>query len=559
MLGVLQWIAGLFRALAGLILPVFQKAKGPRRLGPVLRAVLHILILLLILGGLYALNTLDAVREVLPLTIQFLRPIYLPIGFLLVYALWWLGYWLWKLLVTEEEGPQFPDIDKAWEEAKDALREAGLGLGDLPLVLILGRPWDGEGTLFKAAQVELKVKGAPSRDDAPLRLFAAEDSLYLTCAGASLTGLFSQSLYGKLPGAPQDSTGGADDEDGFMKTIMPGARGPIGNPARVANNIRQIIQQAEREGRAANQLTKAEKRVLFALNRQNNPERSPLRNHDLVMQQTARLRYLCRLVVRDRHPYCAVNGVLLLVPFAATDSNQDAAYGGEVLYQDLKVTAEALQVDCTHVALVCDMETAPGFADLLQHFSDRQRLQPLGLGCPLAPDFRRAGGRDANANTDPALPMAASLADWICNAVVPAWVYQYFAVEAEEADDAWALVRGNSRLFQLTDELRERASRLGAILSRGLEARSGRSAKKRFLFGGCYLAGTGENAAAEQAFVRGVLVARLVARQEFVYWTEQVKAEEAACQWWLTVGWAGLGLVVLAVVIVVLIRIFNPF
>ena len=52
---------------------------------------------------------------------------------------------------------------------------------------------------------------------------------------------------------------------------------------------------------------------------------------------SARLQHLCRLIVRDRRPYCPINGVLLLVPFAGTDTEEDANQTGEVLRRDVTI------------------------------------------------------------------------------------------------------------------------------------------------------------------------------------------------------------------------------
>jgi hypothetical protein len=547
------WIAGKLMAVVGLIVPAFKKVKAPKGLGTGLRIVLGIVLVLLILVGLWALNSLFKLPESIASN-EFIREYYLPIAFLLLLALLWLSYWFYTLLVTEEEGPSFPEIDQAWHEAKDALREAGLGLADLPLFIILGQPEDDERALFAAAQLELEVGPAPARAEAPLHLYATREAIYLTCAGASLTGMFAQSLAGKLPGGQPDPDTAASEDDEFVTmTLTPGARGGIGAPAKAAAYMAQVFRQAEQEGRGLDKLTKAEKRELRSLFRQNNPQRSPLQNADKVATQTASLQYLCRLLVRDRHPFCAINGVLLLVPFAATDSDQDAAFCGDVLYRDLSVTGAGLKVDCPHFVLVCDLETAPGFTEFVQQFSGRERLRRIGSKCPLRPDFRGANGRGPAPEDAPAARMVASLAEWVCNAVVPTFVYRKFGMEGSDKDDRTALVHTNSRMFQLSAELQVRGSRLAGILARGFSAR----AKGRLLFGGCYLAGTGSNPDSEQGFVRGV-IERLPEGQSCVYWTEQTLAEEAAYQWWLIAGWTVLGmLIVLALLAAGYMKFFS--
>jgi hypothetical protein len=563
---VLAWLGAKLRALVGLILPVFQKAKAPRGLGSALRVLLQIIVLGLILVALFWLNPWVA-ENWLRSEHWLIKKAYLPILALLVFALCWLSYWLWKLLVTEDEGEQFPDIDAAWQEAQAALHKAGLSLTDLPLFLILGQPEDDEATLFQAAHIELVVNQAPPAPpkradplpDAPLHLYASRDAIYLTCAGASLMGCLAQSLAGKIKGTGLSGakvSSSVDDDDFLTRTLTPQARGIIPRE-RVTEEMAQVLREAEREGRQQGGLNKVDKRELRRLVRRDNPERSPLRSPDVISLQTARLRYLCRLLVRDRQPFCPVNGVLLLVPFAGTDSDQDAAFTGDVLARDLEVTGAVLKVDCPHTAMVCDLETAPGFTEFVQRFRERDLQRRLGQSAPLLPDFRGPDGRPVDLEGAPAR-MLASLADWVCSSVVPTWVYNKFDLEKKPEDDRAALVRMNSRLFLLADELKQRSQRLGGVLARGLAPRA---AKGPLLLGGCYMAGTGTDAAKEQAFVKGVMDL-LIDRQSFVYWNARTLAEEAVYAWWLVVGWTILGILILGMLGLALYAFFtggSPF
>src|SRR4051812_1261425 len=81
-----------------------------------------------------------------------LRRIWLPLFFLLLYALFWLGLWIWRLLYAEPVGSDFPDIDAAWDEALRALGQAGFALTDLPLFLVLGQPDGPEDHVFQGGQ-----------------------------------------------------------------------------------------------------------------------------------------------------------------------------------------------------------------------------------------------------------------------------------------------------------------------------------------------------------------------------------------------------------------------
>jgi hypothetical protein len=534
---LLSWLGAKAKALLGLILPTFQKARASGGLSRWLRAVLHVLIVLLLLAGLLWVNLRsETIQAAIPQQ-ELLRKSWLPILFLLLYTLCWLSYWLWRLLVSEDEGLRFPDIEEAWEEAKASLRQAGLNVSDVPLFLFLGQPEDDEKALFQAAQINLLVKQAPTRDDAPLHVYANRDAIYLTCAGASLLGRHARYLAGKLRDKtmPDREESPSEDDDMVTHTISPGgsgileARGPFADMAKV-------LHQAEHEGRP---LTKVEKRELRRMYRQSQPQRSPLKDPELIAYEAARLQFLCRLLVHDRRPFCAVNGVLLLVPFAGTDSEQDATYTAEALQRDLAVTGSALQVDCPHYTLVCDLETASGFSEFLQRFAPKERLRRLGQSCPLNPDLQGTSLRAAPKHAT--MKLLDSLAKWICQAVVPIWVYRNFQMEKADTPDRAALNRINGRLFLLADELQERSGRLATVLVRGLTARNG-----PLLFGGCYLAATGSDVEREQAFVRGLLD-RLSEGQSCVYWTQQTLEEEAAYARWVRFGWTFLAMVVLAV------------
>ncbi len=193
-------------------------------------------------------------------TTAFLRNFWLSILFLLVYALFWLAYWLLKLLGPEEQVSEFPDIDRAWEEAVASLRDKGIALADAPLFLVLGRPIAGEAPLFDAAQFKFAVVGEPKRD-APLHVYAHRDGIYVTCTGASLLGELSRIVAGESGDddgrAPAPSADGADEEDDAQfKTLAPKGR---------LKNVQNILAAAREEGRGPDQLSESERAEIRGL------------------------------------------------------------------------------------------------------------------------------------------------------------------------------------------------------------------------------------------------------------------------------------------------------
>jgi hypothetical protein len=256
-------------------------------------------------------------------------------------------------------------------------------------------------------------------------------------------------------------------------------------------------------------------------------KRPPLmRETALVAEHDARLAHLCRLLMRDRKPFCPINGILLLVPWAATDTEDDAGQTAEVLRHDLTALRAHLKVLCPTFALVCDLENVPGFREFLQHVPEADRQRRVGQRFPLAPEV--AG--------DGALRMIDGGLQWICAAMFPSWVSRYFRLEAPGKDDVKTVTQINTRLYQAMFQLLERQRRLSRIVTRGLVWKEG----EPLLFGGCYLGATGANPAAEQAFVPGV-VQRLIEEQNNVTWTDDALSEDQNYRRWTQIGYVALG------------------
>jgi hypothetical protein len=526
----LRWIWGGIRWLIGLVLPVFSSARQSRAVGAGLRWTLHILLVVAILVGLYFLN-----RHWKPFLWGRgeLQNYWLPILFLLLYAIAWLGLWLWRLLITEPEHPEYADITEAWDEAVAALAKAGLDPRDLPMFLVLGRPEGPIGELFHVPTVQLLMDQTPARPDAPLHVWAVRvetregprEAIYVSCEGTCLLGHHALQLAFEMP------VGGEPDDGGHTLRF--------GNaPGVVAKVFAMVRRKANRE------MTPADIRHTRGLMRQDRQSYIPLiRRPDEVARLTSRFEAFCRLLVRDRWPYCPVNGMLILVPFAATESDQDAIDTGDTIHHDLVVARSVLQVDCAKVALVCELETASGFAQFLSGFSEKQQRQRIGQRFPLVPllDPRNGHGRNSvKAYGD----LVDTFAGSICNTVVPGWVYKHFQLETPKKGYHDVLV-GNAQLFQFMHQYRERQHRLGVILRRGVTTEGDEPP----LLGGCYLAATGSDPARSLAFIAGVF-RRLAEEENSVTWTDQALAEEANYQRWI-----GLGQTVLAVFVVLLLAL----
>jgi hypothetical protein len=507
-------------------------------MGPQLRKVLHVVMVVLILVGLAVIHRLLDLGKLIKTPYALLRDYWLPLLFLLVYILSWLGWWLWKLLEPTEEASDFPDIDEAWEEARKALDQANIDITEVPLFLVVGKPAAPEDALFAAAQLNLTVKQAPRRGDAPIHVYANRDGLYVTCAGACLSGRQAEILSAGGGGGDSAFGGGdgglvgASSEDMF-RTVQPGG---------IMKEMQAVLARAREQGRDPAELTEDEKREIRALVAQEEVQRGGrktvtrpqiLKNAPEVERCSARLRHLCRLIVRDRRPFCPANGILFLVPYAGADSDDDAAQTGGAIHQDLLNIRDVLRVHLPVFAMICDLERANGFKEFLERFPADQRQRRLGQRYPLCPDLPQ----------EKVSGSIESCVQWICQVVFPTWIYKLFRLESPGREEVETVVAGNCRLYQFLGQVRERQKRFARIVSRALLLES----SGPLLFGGCYVGASGSDPSGEQGFVAGTF-RRLTENQNYVSWTDQALAEESDYSRLTTYGYVAIAVMILALV-----------
>src|SRR5208283_2057877 len=104
-----------------------------------------------------------------------------------------------------------------------------------------------------------------------------------------------------------------------------------------------------------------DRRKITREERRDRPRPSLLKDALRANELTARLAHLCRLIVRDRRPYCPINGLLLLIPFAAAENDNYATQTGDICHRDLATVRDIFRINCPILCLVCDLETAEGF------------------------------------------------------------------------------------------------------------------------------------------------------------------------------------------------------
>jgi hypothetical protein len=536
---LLDLLGSAWNSAVGFVLPVAGSVRGSR----VVRWIVHLVILAAILIGLYFLGKVWQFERLIHAS-ALVRAFWLPAVFLLLYGLVWLSWWLWCLLRTGEAGAEYPDIASAWEEACDTLHQAGIDLRNVPVFIILGQCEGREESLFGASLLSFKVRQAPRRPDAPLHLWATPEGVYITCPGASLLGRHAILMSGGDESGAPASGGRAPESDTLAVTNMPG--GLVDNTPE----IEAILGRARRERRLP---TREENRQMRTLLRKSQSMQSLLRNPEQVARESERLAYFSRLLARDRTPYVPINGILVLLPLAATDTDQDTFDTGNACQRDLAILREQLGVHVPVFGMVCDLETAPGFREFLGLFPGKQRHQRIGQRAPLAPEFANAAGQTGN-GFEARKAMFEGLAKWVCNQVVPRWVYKHFHTEGPGQQYTAELTHENDHLFLFMDDIRGRWRRLGMLLAKSFVAED----EDHPWFGGCYVAGTGTEPEQEQGFVAGVF--RRLTEEEakgIVSWTGQTLRQDAVAQSRATFIWLVAGGLLLLLLALLAYAIFG--
>src|SRR5262249_49091368 len=265
----------------------------------------------------------------------------------------------------------------------------------------------GTDALFQAAQVATTVR-APAAPDAPLRVYAHRDAIFVTCEGASAWGRFAALLAGEgEPAGPATPTAPAID-----KTIVFGEQ--MGLARELIDEMRALLAQQEQRDLTPEESARL-RELAEATKGTKGPKRQVRMGADEQARETARLRFLCRLIRRDRAPWCPANGVLLLVPWAATESDEAAKEAITLLQRELVAARDGQQLRCPVYAMVGDLEEPRGFAEFRRSLPPDMLKSRVGQRLPLAPDLAAA--------EVPALWERA--VQWVGQSVVPVGILRF--------------------------------------------------------------------------------------------------------------------------------------
>ena len=331
-----------------LTFPMFSSAEAARAGDPAVRWLARILLVGIVLAILAAINqaALFGLSNVIHATAPWIGRFWLPLLALCLYVMLWLGWWLYRLLNLDIEpvGSEFPDIDRAWGQAVEAMGRSNIALDNAPLFLVLGWPSGSEDDFFRSAGIKGPVRQVPGEPEAPLHVTANRDGIWLTCPGASLLSQYHHEGAGARALEEVMSTMSDEAADEF-KTMGMGAGAAA--TLRVEDFQATFKDAQERSQGGRNQ-------------RVENPD-----------DHLARLRHLCRLIIRDRRGFCPINGVLLTLPIGI-DIRGDLADLADACRQDMATMFDTFRMRCPVLALVCGLEQVKGFSELIERLPPEQ-------------------------------------------------------------------------------------------------------------------------------------------------------------------------------------------
>ena len=509
------------RAMVGLIIPMFAEAADFRSWPTWVRLLVAAIVFGVIIFGLWWLNNLAVVQSYLiTYAPQPIRLIYLPLVFTLLCVLSWIGYFWWKLF-SQEDAAEYPDIQDAWEEAVRKLKQSGIRVGDVPMYLIVGRPESGDDSLFLASgqKIEIRVPNTPAP---PIRIFAGKDAIFVTCSGASTWGRFVERL-GNPDAIGGDLPGGGSSP--ANATIMPGTA-LQGVDQSLQDEFYDLL-RLQSDGK----LTPADERRLQDLGdivqaaRTDLARRVTMASDELTMCPR-RLAYLCRLIATERRPWCPLNGVLVLLPWAALETDELSRTAVGVLSADLTVIRSTFRLRYPHYLMVCDLEQAAGFDEFRRGFTRDSLRSRIGQRIPLIPD--------RPADEMPAV--LESVADWVRLNVMPSFVLNWLRLDwpPEARKTSQFVPTYNRKLFLFLFDLYRRGPRLGRVLANGIPVERTIDRDDPVsalpLIGGCYFAATGREER-NQAFVAGVFQ-KLTESLDAVSWSNAAFADDRSYARW---------------------------
>ena len=460
--------------------------------------------LTLVLVGAAVLNVWSGLEQFVALSSWVMRVLWLPLVLLLILIILGVIWGLWRLAAEQRRVSQFPDIDWAWEEATLGLRKAAIGLDRAPLILVLGEPANGIGALFQASRMSFMVSDLPRRPNAPVRVYATRDAIFVTCPESSVLARLASEMAvrsavqttavgGAEGGSPGDSPLPMPVEPPVSTGLPPSAERL--DPSATAPTT-QVLDSA-RSCSGSNDPPPA--KCAQPHGRSGNPEgaappslrpdrpRSPALLPGQRHSGSHPLHRDGRRLAGSTGRYCVSPG----------------------RFHSANGAGSLVSAFCTPLQY--------GRGTMLRPIDPRLRLSSLrhglmGRSFPLVPDM----------DIPERVQMIGTGMEWICQSLIAPMVYRLFQAESPNKEVNAKTQESNAGLIHFLADTHERWRRLGRILGRVISLDPGGD----LMLGGCYLAATGQTES-QQGFVAGVY-RTILEHQNFVAWTADSLRQDRA-------------------------------
>lgn len=515
-MGLFAWIGQGFQWLFKLVAFPFAKL-GSQRVRPVLRWSLHLLCVAAIIACLTWLNATLDLDKVVRAPSYALRILWLPLMFLLVYTLAWLAWWVWKVATSPAEASRFPDLDDAWQECQAALDAARIDLAQTPLYLLVGQGQGQVHGFFQAAGLAWEVPPTPRRSAAPLRMCATREAIFLDIAGASSLSAYVSRLLDApcpQPAGNASSATGSRELASQEREAGGGGTATLAATKRTAQRGLELIEQSL---------------ALIETERQSQADvevhLDGVRMDEAELEEArARLAHVCGLLTESRAPYCPANAVVTIIPWEVTGTQGTTNRAAVLLDQDLETLGQHLRIDAPRIAIISDVQSALGGAELIRRIPEDQRQRRFGVRLP------RLSACDSGQWPS----VVEQGVTWLCNSLLPALVYRVLKFAEAECEDraAW---QGNSSVYRFLAGVRARQGRILRLLQRGVMP----TMSPRTAFGGVYFAATESDVPQHQAFLAGIMP-QLLEMQNDVAWNSAALKSDRRCLRWTGLGYTAL-------------------
>lgn len=517
---MLQWLHNWLRVCLDWLSFLFGIQPSRPGWSPTLARVLHygfVLVIVLVLAWYSPVMVPPHTVPAFPIAPGLIQRCYVAVQFVLFYVFLRLFIAAMRLFFARDVS-EFEDIDRAFDAGLESLARAGYDIQWLPVFLVSGVTHDTAKNFFAASGQTWKVDGLSDNPSQPALTFHATDEALLIClpdvgatvrqfqkgpatggggvpvAASAPTAQTTATLRpGEFAAARQAAPSGPD----MGRTLKPGAVVAAQNPSAPPAPMPMGFEGTLRPGQLAAVVGSPGVPSAPVTSRQGAPEK--LTKEELELNRR-RLEYFCQRLSEERGSFCAINGLLQVVPWRWTMSPAYEPLWSAV-QADLQTIHDSLHQLFPVVCIHSGLEEVVGLPELLER------------GKELDHRFRdsRAGSRFPAGrliDEQSAAWVVERCQDWFRD-----WVFAAFAKNLSSPL--------NRRLYQLLCAMSDRRAQLQRELRLTFGAVSLALTPR---LSGVYFAATGVDGA-RRAFVQGV-IQRVLSEQNDVTWMPEWRARD---------------------------------